>query len=58
MKIDKNRETGEYVAKVYINGKYSEDKTYYTNDLQDAVDTAKHMKSEFEKMGYIVESSK
>jgi len=29
-------DTGEWVVKVYVNGKYDEDKSYYTDDKQDA----------------------
>ena len=36
-------EDGEFQVKVMINGKKDEDKTYYTNDWDDAVATAKKM---------------
>ena len=36
-------EDGEFQVKVMINGKKDEDKTYYTNDWDDAVATAKRM---------------
>ena len=36
-------ETDEWVVKVYINGKYSEHATYYTDDKKDALDTMKAM---------------
>lgn len=39
-------ETNEWIVKVYIDGKYDEDKTYYTDDKQDAIDTMKHMAKE------------
>ena len=34
-KVRKN-EYGEYVVKVYVNGKYNEAKSYYTDDKEDA----------------------
>lgn len=37
-KVRKN-EFGEYVVKVYVNGKYNEDATYYTDDRKDAEET-------------------
>jgi len=36
-------ETDEWVVKVYIDGKYNEDATYYTDDKKDALDTMKAM---------------
>jgi hypothetical protein len=39
----KDHSTGEWVVKWMTNGKRDEDKTYYTDDKQDAIDTAKHM---------------
>lgn len=38
---------GEYVVKVYINGKYSEDDTYYTDDKEDAINTRFDMITRF-----------
>lgn len=39
----KDTNTGEWVVKWMTNGKRDEDKTYYTDDLKDAQDTAKHL---------------
>ena len=49
--ISRKVETNEWLVKVYVNGKYSEDKTYYTDDKQDAIDTAKAMMGDFQKKG-------
>lgn len=38
---------GEYVVKVYINGEYSEDDTYYTDDKEDAINTRFDMITRF-----------
>ena len=43
-------ETGEWVVKWYVDGKYNEDKTYYTNDKSDADDTYKDMAARASKM--------
>lgn len=52
--ISRKPETNEWLVKVYVNGKYSEDKTYYTDDKQDAIDTAKTMMGDFQKNGLIL----
>jgi hypothetical protein len=39
-------ETDEWVVKVYVDGKYKEDSTYYTDDKEDAIATMKHMAKE------------
>ena len=49
-------ETGEYKVKWLENGKYSEDKTYYTNDYQDALDTLRAMENEAIRAGYKIDS--
>ena len=49
--IARKADTNEWLVKVYVNGKYSEDKTYYTDDKQDAIDTAKIMMGDFQKKG-------
>jgi hypothetical protein len=46
------RETGEFMVKVYIDGKHSEDQTYYTNDKIDAINTAKNMQQRFIANGF------
>jgi hypothetical protein len=50
----KKNETDEWVNKVYINGKYNENQTYYTNDKQDALDTKKEMIKDFKSKGYTI----
>jgi len=52
--IARKVETNEWLVKVYVNGKYSEDKTYYTDDKQDAIDTAKAMMGDFQKKGLVL----
>lgn len=42
-KISKNQ-YGEYVVRLYIDGKYQPGSNYFTDDLEDARETAKHMK--------------
>lgn len=39
-------ETDEWVVKVYVDGKYKEGPTYYTDDKEDAIATMKHMTKE------------
>lgn len=43
-------ETDEWVVKWYVDGKYNEDKTYYTNDKSDAEATYKDMAARASKM--------
>ena len=38
-KIKHDIETGEYIVRCYVKGRYSEGRTYYTNDKQDALAT-------------------
>lgn len=40
---------GEYVIKAYTDGKYDEEKTYYTDDWKDAVNTLKAMAKQSNK---------
>ena len=47
-------ETDEYKVRWMENGKYSEAKSYYTNDYQDALDTLRAMENEAIRMGYKV----
>lgn len=56
-KVVRKPETDEFVVKVYIDGKYDEDASYYTNDKLDAFATKKSILNNFEKEGYIVEES-
>lgn len=49
-----NRDYNEYSVNPYINGGRSEEKTYYTDDKQDANDTLITMREEFKTLGYDV----
>ena len=49
LKIEKDRGTGEFVVKWIENGKFNDDKSYYTDDEQDAVDTMKDMVKRIKK---------
>ena len=40
---DKKNEHGEYEVRLYVDGKKNDDATYFTDDWDDAVDTAKAM---------------
>lgn len=51
-------ETNEFLVKVFINGKYSEDATYYTDDKQDALNTAKLMAQQYVQQGFELEKGK
>ena len=42
-KLVRKTETDEWVVKVYVDGKYDENSTYYTNDKADAIMTQKWM---------------
>lgn len=59
-KPKKNKTTGEFKVPVYINGKYSEEDTYYTNDMSDAISTMKSMIATYSKSKKyeLVEASK
>lgn len=41
--VTKDKETGEYVVKVWVDGKRREEADYFTNDKQDAQQTAATM---------------
>lgn len=45
-RIARKLETDEWLVKVFVNGQYSEDRTYYTDDEQDARDTMRAMIAE------------
>jgi hypothetical protein len=49
IKLHYDRDWQEYQVRVFINGVYSEDKTYFTDDKQDAIDTKKAMENELIK---------
>jgi len=40
-KVYKDTETGEFIVKFYVDGKYQKDADYHTDSKQDAMDTAK-----------------
>jgi hypothetical protein len=46
LKLVRKSETDEWVVKVYIDGKYDEGKSYYTDDKKDAENTMAQMKKE------------
>lgn len=50
-KVVRKPSTDEWVVKVYVDGKYNEAQTYYTNDKTDAMETMKAMKKRAQKMG-------
>lgn len=54
IRIKRDSDTGEWMAAVYVNGKFNDDKTYYTDDQKDARDTGKHMS---EQMGIPLKDS-
>lgn len=54
LRIKKNSDTGEYMVQYFVNGKYSEAKTYYGTDRVDAIMTEVAMKVEAEKQGHKV----
>lgn len=45
MVLKSNRDTDEWVVKVYIDGKYSDEHSYYTDDKADAEATMASMKA-------------
>ena len=47
LNIVKKSSTNEWVVKVHIDGKYSEDSSYYTDDKEDAINTMAAMKKNF-----------
>lgn len=46
--IRKDRDTGEWIVRVRVNGKLDEDATYYTDDKDDAEATANMMRQHAE----------
>ncbi len=50
LKLRRKSETNEWVVRWYVNGKYDEGKTYYTDDKQDAVNTMKHLQTIADKL--------
>lgn len=49
-KLNKRKnEYGEFIVKAYTDGKYDEEKTYYTDDWEDAVDTLNAMAKQSNK---------
>jgi hypothetical protein len=54
MTIVKDRNTGEWVVKVYENGKLNEDKTYYTDDREDAENTKRAMQNSLAGLAAVI----
>lgn len=48
--IRKDRDTGEYVVKLYINGKHQVDADYFAEDKDDAECTARDMETHSEML--------
>jgi hypothetical protein len=57
VKVVRKVDTDEFVVKVYVNGKYDEEASYYTNDKQDAFATKQSILNRYKEHGYIVEES-
>jgi len=51
LNIVRKASTDEWVVKVHINGKYSEDATYYGDDKEDAIGTMAAMKKNYMQAG-------
>lgn len=47
LKVARKPSTNEWVVKVYFDGVYSDEHSYYTDDKQDALDTATFMADRF-----------
>jgi hypothetical protein len=45
-KLKRKSETNEWVVRAYVDGKFNEGMTYYTDDKQDAIDTMAAMKQQ------------
>jgi hypothetical protein len=56
-KVIRKVDTDEFVVKVYVNGKYDEEASYYTNDKQDAFATKQSILNRYKEHGYMVEES-
>lgn len=50
----KRNNVGEIEVKVWVNGKYDEKKSYFTDDKQDAINTLNRMRKEYWELGYKV----
>lgn len=48
LSLKRKPSTDEWKVNVFINGKYDEDATYYTDDKEDAKDTMKAMKEHYD----------
>jgi len=46
LSLVRKSDTDEWVVKVFIDGKYDESKSYYTDDKQDAINTMSKMKKD------------
>lgn len=54
LRLVRKSATEEWLVKVWINGVYSEDQTYYTDDKGDALQTLTAMSQNFTRQGYSV----
>lgn len=57
-KVVRKAETDEFVVKVYIDGKYNEEASYYTDDKADAFATRYSILRNYKDHGYTIEESK
>ena len=46
LRLLRKPDTDEWVVRVYVNGRYDDDKSYYTDDKHDAIETMARMKKE------------
>lgn len=61
--LKRDLEAGEYIVKVWIDGKYNDMASYFSgglgpNEKQDAITTLKMMKKEYQEKGYTLLESK
>lgn len=54
LRVRRKSSTAEWVVRVWVDGVYSEDKTYYTDDREDADDTMALMAKQFTNQGFQV----
>jgi hypothetical protein len=51
LRLRRKSSTEEWVVRVWVDGRYSEDATYYTDDKEDAQATMAAMASQFQAQG-------
>lgn len=54
LRLRRKSETQEWVVRVWIDGRYSEEMTYYTDDKQDALSTMTAMSNQLTAQGCAV----